>query len=114
MGFRERLFDILSTEVTYNEFIRHLSKEFSIELLLSLTEFVQFQNAQKAKIVRGSASAVTLDSTSVGRSNTVSKRETDRECALVLPTSIPQSLIVSSAEWNGQEQAFALFKKYIR
>merc|ERR1712129_386019 len=93
MGFRERLFDILSTEVTYNEFIRHLSKEYSIELLLSLTEFVQFQNAQKQKVKVGN---IEIDKSD-----------------LVLPSSIPQSFIVSNAAWNGQDQAFLLFKKYI-
>jgi len=110
--FRERLYDILATEVTYNEFIRHLSKEFSIELLLSLTEFVQFHNAQKALCAKQTDDKDTKDAKREKReSKSVSGAS---EPVLVLPASIPQSYIVENSEWSGPEQAFLLFTKYIK
>ena len=54
---RGALYDVLSTEVTYNEFIKHLSKEFSIELLLSLTEMVQFRESIIAQNASNKATA---------------------------------------------------------
>merc|ERR1712228_912049 len=85
---------MLSSSLTYNAFINHLSKEYSIECLLSLTEMIQFREYLIHKLY--------------------SKGFEDDKLRIVLASDIPKSYIVENKQWDDKEKAYLLYTKYIR
>jgi len=88
------LCDLLSSNKTFNAFINHLSREYSIECLLSLTEMIQFREYMIAKHFSKGFDADKL--------------------RLQLAPDIPQSFIVANKNWDDKEKAYLLYTKYIR
>lgn len=88
------LYEMLSSSLTYNAFINHLSKEYSIECLLSLTEMIQFREYLIHKLY--------------------SKGFEDDKLRIVLASDIPKSYIVENKQWDDKEKAYLLYTKYIR
>ena len=85
---------MLSSSVTYNAFINHLSKEYSIECLLSLTEMIQFREYMIHKFYPKGFEADKL--------------------RIKLASDIPKSFIVTNKRWDDKEKAYLLYTKYIR
>eukprot|EP01083_Nonionella_stella_P015277 42748_1 len=98
-SYRDSLYDILSDGVAYHEFIKHLSKELSIECLLSLTEFVQFREHVTNEMIKDNENPCWSDS---------------EPWIVELAHDIPQSFIVSYKESSNKEKAYLLYSKYIK
>ena len=84
-SFRDGLYDILSLSITYNAFINHLSKEFSVECLLSLTEFIQFRDYM-------------IDKIELINNESGNNSYSSDELLIELPCDIPQSYIVTNED----------------
>ena len=122
-SYRDGIFDILSNSATYNEFMKHLSKEFSVECLLSLTEFIQFRDYIKSQIddtVHDYNDDMDDDDDDDDdgiqchrRKSRKNGSESYEELMIKLPSDIPYSYIVENKEWNNKEKAYRLYTKYI-
>ena len=75
--------------------MKHLSNEFSMELLLSLVEFIQFKQFIDKKLEK-------------------QKNTKDEISKLLLASCIPKSTIVYNKNDNLKEKALKLYNKYIR
>ena len=93
------VFNILSNKEYIESFMAHLSREFSMEILLALIEFVQFRQNL-------------LDH--IHDDNNINHQETEEELLEIqFPSTIPESSIVKNKSYNDKERAHALYQKYI-
>eukprot|EP01083_Nonionella_stella_P084127 232802_1 len=99
----------LESATLYHSFMNHLSKEVSIECMLSLTEFMQFRHHVRD----------TLLPDTVNDGNVSNDCEDGDDVAMkdlfeiVLSPDIPMSWIVCNEKWGEKRKAYALYKKYI-
>ena len=98
---------ILANEKSLNLFINHLSKEYSLEILLSTIEFVQFQKYLQPHLNQDTL----LD---------VKKENCDGIKILKFPSNVPRSEIIESNDMKEQSVleiskhvARGLYNKYI-
>ena len=112
--------DVLQDSAGFEAFMRHLTKEWSGENLLFLTETVQFQQ----ELQRMLSAAQRLDSHTKAQILAIIEDESSDnaifDCALRLPTCVPASDIVfCDVEENGDfksdfhQKAKMLYEKYI-
>eukprot|EP01084_Bolivina_argentea_P069929 127175_1 len=91
-----QLIDIFGHQTALNEFMKHLSLEFSTECLLAVIEFFQYQKLAKYEL------NVHMD-----------EKEQELLCDRIYFTDcVPESDIVCNNEDSLKEKAFNLYKKY--
>eukprot|EP01083_Nonionella_stella_P056786 149345_1 len=95
--------DALESTQIYHSFMNCLSKEMSIESLLSLTEFMQFRRYVHAKNINDPVFIVEND-----------EEIKDSLFMIELPSDVPMSWIVCNEEWDTKHKAFELYNKYIK
>ena len=95
--------ELLTNSVAFEAFMTHLCHEFSMENLLSLVEFLQFQKYMANEI--GYYDDIDMD-------NDENKEELLCDI-VVLPDIVPFSAIVTDIDLNVKEKAYALYEKYI-
>ena len=93
LSMRSTVFESLSSSNFYYGFIQHLSREMSVECLLSVTEFVQFREWVKETT-----------------NDYVEKEDSDDQFSVQLPSNIPKSWIVANEEWNSKQKAYELIR----
>jgi len=113
--YRDGLYDILSLGATFTEFMKHLSLEFSVECLLSLTEMVQFRDymLRQAQTEEQEEEEEQADNVAVKVKLHKSSLSFTDELQVELPKDIPHSYIVENEQWSNKEKAHRLYSKYI-
>ena len=99
------LTELLMNSVAFEAFMTHLCHEFSMENLLSLVEFLQFQKYMANQIGYYDDKDMNKDG---------NEEEEGLLCDIVvLPDIVPFSAIVTDIDLNVKEKAYALYQKYI-
>lgn len=110
---------ILGNEKSLNLFMNHLSKEYSLEILLSTIEFMQFQQYLQ-KHMNGNMKVQYTHQLDVSSESTVDSYEIK---VIKFPVNIPRSQIIEECKVAGKQQsvldvgkdiALGLYDKYIK
>jgi len=106
---------MLTKDNYFTAFMVHLSAEFSMELLLSLVEFIQFKQAIKGAncSMKGTQQIVTVTTDSIGPQESNIDVD-DPFVNIELPDCVPESSIVHNENDSFQIKARKLYEKYIK